>query len=64
MKNIMIGLVLGFALTLPFRVGASYGYTGFQLEVLDLLEQIERHGEDISSDTQTLIDTVSNLPRR
>lgn len=66
MKNIIIGLILGLVIALPVSAiafGGSYGYTGFELEVIDLLEQIERHGDDISSDTQTLIDAVSRLPK-
>ena len=61
--GLIVGLVLGFALTLPFQATAQNGMTWWQIEVLDLLKQIERHGDDISSDTETLINAVSNLPR-
>lgn len=66
MKNIIIGLILGFVWALPVSAiafGGTYGYTAFEERVIELLEQIERHGDDISSDTQTLIDAVNNLPR-
>jgi len=64
MKNIIIGLILGFALTLPFQAIANNQYRSrFEEDVVDFLEKIERHGEDISSDTQTLIDAVSRLPK-
>ena len=64
MKNIIIGFILGLVIALPVSAIAFDQYrTRFEADVIDLLEKIERHGEDISSDTQTLIDAVSNLPR-
>ena len=59
MKNIIIGLILGFVLTLPFQVKAyNNTYTEWEQEVVDLLEELVTHGEDISSDTQTIIDKL------
>ncbi len=59
MKNIIIGLILGFMLTLPFQVKAYNDiYTEWEQEVIDLLEELVDHGEDISSDTQTIIDKL------
>ncbi len=59
MKNIIIGLILGFVLTLPFQVKAyNNAYTEWEQEVVDLLEEIVDKGEDISSDTQTIIDKL------
>ncbi len=59
MKNIIIGLILGFVLTLPFQVKAyNDAYTEWEQEVIELLEELVNHGEDISSDTQTIIDKL------
>ncbi len=59
MKNIIIGLILGFMLTLPFQVKAyNDAYTEWEEEVIDLLEELVTHGEDISSNTQTIIDKL------
>lgn len=64
MKNLIIGLILGFVLTSPFQVKAyNDAYTEWQQDVIDLLEEVVDHGEDISSDTQTLIDSVNRLPQ-
>ncbi len=59
MKNIIIGIILGFVLTLPFQVKAYIvNYTEWEQEVIDLLEELVDHGEDISSNTQTIIDKL------
>ena len=59
MKNKIIGFILGFMLALPFQVKAySLDYSDWQQEVIDLLEELVYHGEDISSDTQTIIDKL------
>lgn len=59
MKNLIIGLILGLILSLPISAIASYhNYTDWEERVIELLEQIERHGDDISSDTQTIIDKL------
>lgn len=58
MKNIIIGLILGFVLTLPLTVKAYNHYTEWEQEVIDLLEELVDHAEDISSDTQTIIDKL------
>lgn len=59
MRNIIIGLILGFVLTLPFQAKAyMVTYTKWEQEVIDLLEELVTHGEDISSDTQTIIDKL------
>ena len=64
MKNIIIGFILGLALSLPISVFAyGHDYTNFEERVIELLVDIERHGDDISSDVETLIDSVNNLPR-
>ena len=59
--NIFIGAILGLSLSLLALNANAYNnnpYTPWQREVIDLLEQIERHGDDISSDTQTIIDKL------
>lgn len=59
MKNIFIGLILGFLLTLPLQVKAfNDSYTEWEQDVIYLLEELVDHGEDISSDTQTIIDKL------
>jgi len=59
MKNIIIGLILGFVLTLPFQVKAyNDSYTEWEQEVIDLLEELVDHSEDISNDTQSIIDKL------
>jgi len=63
MKNIFIGLILGlilgFILTLPFQVKAyNDAYTEWEEEVINLLRQIERHGDDISSDVEVIINKL------
>lgn len=59
MKNIIIGIILGFVLTLSVEVIAYNRYnTEFEEDVIELLQQLQRHGEDISSDTQTIIDKL------
>ena len=64
MKNIIIGFILGLVIALPISVLAyGHDYTNFEERVIELLVEMERHGDDISSDTQTLIDRVSDLPR-
>ncbi len=46
-------------MTLPFQVKAyNDAYTDWEQEVIDLLEELVDHGEDISSDTQTIIDKL------
>lgn len=64
MKNILLGMIFGIILTSVVTVNAGYhDYTYFEERVIELLEQIERHGDDINSDTQTLINSVSRLPQ-
>ncbi len=59
MKNIIIGLILGFVLTLPFQVKAyNDTYTEWEQEVIDLLEELVDHGEDISSDVEVIINKL------
>ena len=64
MKNIIIGFILGLVVALPISALAyGHDFTNFETRVIELLVDIERHGDDISSDTQTLIDSVSRLPQ-
>lgn len=59
MKNIFIGLIIGVILTGTWNANAfNDAYTDWQQEVIDLLEDIVDNGEDISSDTQTIIDKL------
>ncbi len=59
MKNILLGFILGFALALPITALAyNHDFTEWEQEVIDLLEDLVDHGEDISSDTQTIIDKL------
>ena len=64
MKNIIIGFILGLVIALPISVLAyGHDYTNFEERVIELLVEMERHGDDISGDVETLIDSVNNLPR-
>ena len=64
MRNLIIGFILGLLIALPISaIAYGHDYTSFEERVIELLEDIERHGDDISSDTETLINAVSNLPR-
>lgn len=57
--KIIIGAILGFVLTLPFQVKAyNDAYTEWEEEVINLLEQIERHVDDINSDTESIINKL------
>ena len=59
MKNILLGFILGFALALPISALAFSGnYTEWEQEVIELLEELVDHGEDISSDTETIINKL------
>ncbi len=59
MKNIIIGLILGFILTLPFQVKAyNDAYTEWQQEVVDLLEEVRDNGDDIYSRMDTILDRL------
>lgn len=64
MRNIILGFILGLVIALPISaIAYNHDCTNFEERVIELLEDIERHGDDISSDTQTLIDSVSRLPQ-
>ena len=64
MKNILLGIIFGIILASAVTVNANYhNYTDFEERVVELLEELIDHGEDISSDTQTLINSVSRLPQ-
>lgn len=59
--NIFIGVVLGLSLSLITINANAYNndpYTPWEREVIDLLEDLVDLGEDISSDTQTIIDKL------
>ena len=59
--NIFIGAILGLSLGLLTINANAYSndpYTPWEREVIDLLEELVDKGEDISSDTQTIIDKL------
>ena len=59
MKNILLGFILGFALSLPITaIAYNSNFTDWEQTVVDLLEDIERHGEDITSDVETILDRM------
>lgn len=59
MKNIIIGIILGFVLTLPFTVRA-YNVTerDYLEEILYVLEDMRDNGEDIYSRMDTILDRI------
>ena len=62
MKNIIIGLILGFILTSSFQVKAyNDSYTEWQQEVVDLLEEIVDNSNDIYSRMDNIIDKIGNI---
>ena len=57
--NILLGMIFGLILATTIPSNAyNDSYTEWQQEVIELLEELVTHGEDISSDTQTIIDKL------
>ncbi len=61
MKKLIIGIILGFVLTLPFQVKAyNNAYTEWEQEVVDLLEEIRDNGNEIIGKIETNIDAIKD----
>jgi len=59
MKNIIIGLILGFALTLPFTARAGFENERELLrEIIYILEDISDNGDEIISKIDTAISAI------